>query len=795
MALDKVAEWSGIVIEYSSRYLNQEKVVSIDEGETTLGTVLDHILTGQKVALEEKNNKIILIPTAAPLEQGTLLEHFAIYGFVQEQGRLEPLPFAVIRELPAGPVCQSNLFGYYSLSLPEGRHTIQVSYTGFPSRTIELDIKEATRMNMALQPVPLPEIKVDAGNILQRDGGSRVDRYQAEAYNNILGESDPVRSLYLLPGNIESQETTGKLIVRGGDPDQSLFLLDGNTVFNPSHLLGEISIVNSTTVKSIREFKDDFPSRFGGELSSFTEVNTKDGNMEKWSGQANAGFLAGAFTIEGPLVKGRTSMMASFRHNWTNPILNTLDSNYNIKFYDIHFKITHLLDARDKLMLSGYLGKDRLNLKQDDYQNLQEWGNRLGTVNWNHVLGSKSFVNTTFNVSNYRNLAGMQFSLYDDSTDTLITSKAFSNYASIDQYEAKTQFELSPTPYLQFHFGGKYSSTIIRPFKTDLSQELQEEIDYYQPGNPLPFREIALNYENEIKIGQDWLIRPGMYLTRYSFKDYHYNSFQPRFFSSYRINRDQQVFFSYSQMAQFLHQVTSPFLGINGDFWVPSTSLLRPSESTMYNLGYNLKNNKGTNFSAEVYYKKMKNVTNYGEQGNIFYDEDTWEQDILSGKGWSYGAEILAGKKIKSWQFQLSYALSWSWRQFEYLNDGQKYPFRYDRRHNLNVSVNYRPTKNWDFNLVWFFNTGDNFLLQSDSTNDRSVRGPSCNRFNFNTNYFFNQGKHVSHKISAGFYNAYQANNKYQSDIYNADNSDFNTTVFRNRLFNTTYYLSYTFTF
>jgi hypothetical protein len=402
-------------------------------------------------------------------------------------------------------------------------------------------------------------------------------------------------------------------------------------------------------------------------------------------------------------------------------------------------------------------------------------------------------VNTTFNVSNYRNLAGMKYSVYDDSTGNFLYSKAFNVYASIDQYEAKTQFELSPSPNFQFHFGGKYTSTIIRPFKTDMSPDLQDEVGYYEPMDPLPFHELSFNYENEIRIGKDWLIRPGMNVSAYRFRDYHYNSFQPRFFTSYRINKEQQFFFSWSRMAQFIHQVTSPYLGINGEFWVPSTALLLPSESNMFNLGYNLKNNKGVNFSAEVYYKKMSHVTNYGEQGNLFYDEDTWEQDISSGKGWSYGTEILAGKKIRDWQFQLTYTLSWSWRQFDDINDGKKYPFKYDRRHNLNMAISYHPSRKWDYNLLWSFNSGDNILLPPDDLK----RAPSCQRINVNASYTFNQGPQCSHRISAGLYNTSQVNDKYASEFSPnyGDSGHADAAIFQNRLFNMTYYLSYTFNF
>ncbi len=819
--LEDVARRSGVIIEYSS-YCLSDKTLSLAEGETTLGEALQHILTGQRVTVVEKNNKLLVMASTVVLPEEALIGHHALYGFVQEEERLEPLPFAVIRELPSGPACQSNIYGYYNLSLPEGRHVLEVSYAGYLSKTVEVVVEEPVRMNLLLKPVTMPEVRVEAANMLRKDGGNRINKDQSEVYNNILGESDPVRSLYLLPGNIESQETTGALLVRGGDPDQSVFLLDGNRVFNPSHLLGEISIANSTSVKSIRQFKGDFPASIGGDgISSITEVNTKDGNMDRWNGQAHAGFLSGAFTIEGPLQKGRTAMMVSFRNNWSKPVLKTLDDNYNIHFYDIHFKLTHLFNPNNKLMVSGYLGKDRLNLMQSDYQNLQIWGNSLGTINWNHVFGTKAFVNTTFNISNYRNLAGMKFTIYDDSTGDVTGTKAFNNYASIRQCEAKTQVELIPSTAVQFRLGGRFTHTVIHPFNSSITPDLQEKFGYYKPMKPLPFTEAALYGESEIRLTPDWLIRPGIHFTSYWFRNYNYNSFQPRFFTAYRTRKDQQLFFSYSQMTQYLHQVSSPFLGVNSEFWVPSTGLLRPVESSQFDLGYSIHLKKGLHFSAEAYYKKMNNVTNFTDNGNIFYDEDTWEQDILSGKGWSYGAELLGTKSYKKWFMQLSYTFSWNWRQFAELNNGEKYPFRYDRRHILNLTATYHPSAHWDLNLLLHFNTGDCLLLPPgvspqinsgpaaisdsrpmeygpsvyDTSSYRTIRDPSTYRVNFNTNFYFNTGKRIKHKISAAVYDVFQSSHWSMPDIWATGESFYSVTPAANYLFNFTFYLSYTLSF
>lgn len=713
-----------------------------------------------------------------------------------EEGSQEPLAYATVKDLATGQLSQANRFGYYHILLTPGKHYLEVSHNSRPFKIITAEIELSTKKNLIVSATKLPEAKIEGGNMLQQDGGSRIDKYQADAYNNFLGETDPARSLYLMPGNIETQETTGKLVVRGGDPDQSVFLLDGNQVFNPSHLLGEISIVNSTLVKSIRQFKNDFPSRFDGAISSVTEVNTRDGNMEKWSVEGNAGLLAGSVALDGPLIKKRTAMMFSMRHSWSNPLLNIIDDNYRLRFYDIHFKLTHQINTNSKLMFTGYLGKDRLILHDPGARYIQRWGNRLGTLNWLHLLGSRSFVSTTLNATNYSNLAGVKFTPFNDSITQTGDSNVFNNYGSIQKLEAKTQFEFNSWPNARFRFGSRYSHTTIRPFTTNISSAFLEETDDYQAIGPFRFGEFSTYFENELLIGSNILIRPGFNFADYNFKHFTHLSLQPRLFAAYRINRQQQLTLSYAQMTQYLHQVNSPSLDINSEFWVPSTNLLRPVESIMVNLGYNFKDKKGLYLSADAYYKEMRNITNFTEKGNIFYNGDSWEEDILTGKGHSYGLELLSRKQVHKWQLQLSYALTYSDRQFPGINDGKRYPFRYDRRHNLNATISYSPIKNLDLNAVWYFSSGDAKMLpDSTGAGYQPSRLKAYHRLNLNAGFTFQTRRQLSHKISAGLYNAYQARNTYSPDSAIPDNSAYNTSSTGTRLFDLTFYLSYSFKF
>ncbi|MVT39102.1 hypothetical protein GO495_00780 [Chitinophaga oryziterrae] len=817
---------SGIVVEYISNFLETDRVVSLTGNETTVSVFLQHVLQTQRVTVLEKNGKLILVPIKPPAgDQDAFASTYAIFGFIKEEGSKEPLINATIQEPLTGKGTLTNTFGYFTLSLPAGPHTLRISYVGYATRTIGITLNENSRTDISLSPgTPVPEIVVASGSRLKKYAAKNINAEQANQYpagNELVGENDPIRSRNLLPGVISVQDYADGFLVRGGSPDQNQFLLDGNEVFNPTHLLGSLSIVNKTSFKSMLLHKSDFPSRFGGGLSSIMDVYTKDGNMEQWQGEANLGFLAASAAVEGPVRKNKTAVMFSFRRSLTTPAVRLLDEKFNARFYDVHFKITHLLNENNKLMLNVYTGHDRMKLQQSNSNNLQKWGNKLGSLNWNHLLGARSFMNTAFNVSHYNNLAGYQYPLYDDSSDVPVIISTFNTYSSISHYDVKTQFEVQPANNIRFNFGGKIAYTMIKPFSTNLSDGFIENVDDYNLVMTLPFKEYTLYYENEINIDNRLLIRPGVHFNHYRFRNFHFNSIQPRFFASYKLDDRQQLYAAYNKMTQYLHMVSNPFMGVNNMIWVPSTRLVKPEESTSMSLGYSLRNTTGVSLSAEAYWKKMNNLTSYIEGGNIFSNDNTWEQSILTGKGWSYGLEFQAEKKFLHWQIMCAYTLSWNWRQFNNLNNGRRFPFKYDRRHVLNITVAYKPRNNWSVSAVWNFSSGDAFTLPEkiypDFDNGQHIVDPGdplaayrfiyhysalnqfhtrpYQRLDAGTDYAVHTGKKVSHKLSAGVYNVLGTASSYNYDLQASLDGKFNISLSRNRLFNISPYISYTIIF
>src|SRR5579859_1361888 len=341
--LNEINARSGIIVEYATGSFSLDKEVSVGGDIVTLGALLQTILAGQPVKAIEKNDKLILVPSPVPLPEDALLPQYSVFGIVREEGSRESMADAVVWEAATrkGAIC--NIHGYFSLSLPEGKHRIEITHAGYKPLVIDLDLHWDQRTDVSLSPrEDNPEVIVSGNRAPKKDGRETILPGQYDAYTNFLGENDAIRALYILPGVTNVADAASGLLVRGGEQDENLFLLDGNPIFNPTHMLGALSIVDKTSLKAIRFFKSDFPSRFGGGLSSVIDVYTKDGNMQKWGGETNVNFLAVSTTAEGPLQKDRTAMMASFRHSMPNYILNLFEKDFFSNFYDAHFKVTHL---------------------------------------------------------------------------------------------------------------------------------------------------------------------------------------------------------------------------------------------------------------------------------------------------------------------------------------------------------------------------------------------------------------------------------------------------------------------
>lgn len=832
--LEDINKHSGVVLEYASGSFDANKIIRLKGNENTIGKVLQTVLNGQHVKLLEHNNKIILMPASVPFNLDPLpARQYSLFGYIQESNTKEPLISATVFEPASKRGVVSNNLGYYNFILPEGKHTIEITYVGLQPFTLVVDMKENLRKDIGLleKKDTLSTFVVQAAPPT-KDGAYKVSAAQF-AENSLMNEDDPLQYLYLNPGLQNASYSFSGFQVRGGGTDENLFLLDGNPVYNPTHLLGAISILNPTVLKSIRFYKSDFPARLSGSLSSVLDVYTKQGNLKNWSGEVHAGLVASSLTIEGPLVKDKVAVMISGRKNIPLPFYQSLQDGVTSNFYDAHIKIAAIASAKNKFDINFYKGEDQLRQTGKYVNNLHKWGNTIGSLGWNYILGGRSFIRTTLNYSQYQNLSSFQYTLFENDADAdaeeeeeegeeeedlSLEEKYIGTYSSIINYNGKSQAEIYLSSKLKLNAGIKLSKTVIKPFESSITEVMEEEEENFILFDPIRFNEHSIYAEAEVQLGNKLFIKPGLHASTYQLNDYRTFSIQPRFFMAYRIGASQKLFASFSKMNQYLHLVTNPYAGANRDLWVPSTQKLPSETSEIYNIGYKFQKGSSWSFSFDGYYKLLNNVTNYAEGKSTFISSVNWEDNIELGKGRSYGAETAIKNTGEKFSWQVNYGLSWSWRQFESINNGKEFPYKYDHRHTVNFGLTYTVSPHIDLTGLWSYATGNVYfpgkpvfidtvqmVPEEDLINEyqflyhysesEQYRAKSYQRYDLSIIYHSLKGKKTYSIFKAGLYNINGATDQYSYNLRGSLSSKSIQIKTGTSVFNIIPYVAYTLKF
>lgn len=657
-------------------------------------------------------------------------EKFTISGYVTESGSGENLlgVSIYVPELKLGTV--SNDYGFFSLTLPEGEHEVLISYIGFATEKRQLDLTSDVTWQIELKPTTetLEEVVVTADEKVKESkvtqmSAIRLNPLDVQDIPALLGEKDVLKSLQLLPGIQGGSEGSSGFFVRGGTPDQNLIILDDAVVYNSNHLFGFFSVFNGDAIKSVEAFKGGFPARFGGRLSSVIKIDMKDGNKEKLSGKFNIGLISSSLLLEGPINKGKTSFIVSGRRTYADVLAQPFIRNATegegtggYYFADLNLKVHHIFSAKDKLYWSNYYGRDKFYSNYDDEfskgENRLSWGNITSTLRWNHQFGNKLFANTSAIFSNYEFEVNSE---EEPKSEFGGDEYSFSTSSGINDYTLKTDFDYYPNNRHSIRFGAMVTSHNFTPQRV-LIKEFNNDVDTEQELNSI---ESALYMEDDWKVTDKLSLSPGLRFSAFNYEKKNYFNFEPRLALSYNIKPDLALKASYSQMNQYIHLLSSSGIGLPTDLWVSSTDDVRPQRSEQYAVGV-AKDflDKDYSLTVEGYYKKMDDVIAYKEGASFLALDDlesgettNWEENITSGQGWAYGAEVLFRKQSGPLTGWLGYTLSWSERQFDELNLGKKFFDRYDRRHDISVVGIYKPHERITWSGTWVLSTGNNYTL------------------------------------------------------------------------------------
>ncbi len=662
-----------------------------------------------------------------------------ISGYITEEGSGELLAgvSVYVPNLNLGTV--TNDYGFFSLSLPEGEHTIFISHIGFSTKQRKLSLTTDRSIDVALSRTiaALKEVVVTAGQKVKASktiqmSTVRLNPLDIQDAPTLLGEKDALKTLQLLPGIQGGTEGNSGFFVRGGTPDQNMVILDGAVVYNSSHLFGFFSVFNGDAIKSVEAFKGGFPARFGGRLSSMIKIETKDGNKEKLSGKINLGIISSSLLLEGPIKKGKTSFLLGGRRTYADllsPIFQTTTTTDKSGYYfgDLNFKIHHILSSTDKLYWSNYFGRDQFYAKYNDGIGTEKirlgWGNITSTIRWNHQFTNKLFSNTSFVFSNY------DFKITSENEENTAFRNeefSFSSGSGINDFTLKTDFEYYASSTHSIRFGAMATRHNFIPQRVLRKDDFVGNLKQIQRLNSF---DSALYMEDDWKLNDRIQISSGLRVSYFNYKNTNYFNPETRLALAYTVKSDLALKASYTKMNQYIHLLSGSGIGLPTDLWVSSTDKVKPQSSQQFALGL-AKDffDKDYSLTVEGYYKTMDDVIAYKEgasfiAANEIDTEKTtdWEENVTSGQGWAYGTEVLFRKQTGKFTGWLGYTLSWSEREFEELNFGRKFFDRYDRRHDISVVGIYKPHERLTLSANWVFATGNNYTLPDLSTLETDI--------------------------------------------------------------------------
>ena len=677
----------------------------------------------------------------------TFAQKRTISGYVMDAASKETLIGATIFDKNSGKGCATNSYGFYTLTLKQGQVDLQVSYVGYTQQSRALDLKENLSLNFMLETnTTLDEVVVEGtrATVSARNPQMSVVELpvqQIKSIPTLFGEADVLKAIQLLPGVQNGSEGSAGMYVRGGGPDENLLLLDGVPVYNVNHMLGFFSVFNPDALKNVTLYKGSFPAHFGGRLSSVVDIRMKEGDMQKYHGNASIGLISSKFNFEGPIVKDKLSFNLSYRRtygdllikpalwiaSWSTPEISKLSVGYY--FYDFNAKLNWKISDKDRLYLSFYTGDDAIyfGVKNKDFMSDStqythriklnwKWGNKVAALRWNHVVSQKLFMDASVNYTQYRHNLGMNLTEEDTYLPTNTVSKNVFDMvykSGINDLTAKVDFDYTPLPNHEIRFGGNYTYHIFRPEvqSIQMSESQQSLVDTVTGSPNVYAHETALYAEDNMTFGDIFRMNLGVHYSTFTVEGKTYQSVQPRVSTSLMLASNLSLKAGYAYMTQYVHLLSNSSLSLPTDLWVPVTAKIVPMNAHQWSVGAFYELPRLFDISVEGYYKTMDNLLEYKDGASFFGSSERWDEKVCMGKGWAYGVELLVQRSFGKTTGWIGYTWAHAKRQFDregqIINNGKVFPAKYDRRHDISVTVQHKFSDSFDLSGTWVFSSGN----------------------------------------------------------------------------------------
>ncbi len=679
-----------------------------------------------------KVEKLTIIGTRGANNKSTA----TIAGYIRSVKTGEPVIGAsVMIEKPLiGVATDGN--GYYSITLPKGTQQLRIRSIGMKSIDRNVLLHSDGKMNIEMDEdvLPLKEVVVESEKdervLGLQMGLEKIDIKTMKQIPVALGEVDILKAVLTLPGVQSVGEATVGFNVRGGATDQNLILFNDATIYNPSHLFGFFSAFNADLIKNVELYKSGIPAEYGGRISSVLDISTREGNKRKWSGSGGISPITGRFALEGPIIKDKSSFLIGGRSTYSDWLLKKIPSsnfqNSQASFYDLNLAITHEINSKNNLYISGYISNDRFKLQGDT---TYSYGNQAASLKWRHIFSNKLLGTLTTTYSGY---------------DYTISSSgnpanAFDLSYTIDQLNAKADFNYFLSSRHTIGFGTGVVHYKLAPGSLQpVGNESLVVPDVLQ-------NEQAL--ESSVYIGDNFEVTPQLSIyggLRYSFfqnrgpRDlYIYQSGSPKDVSTiidtvsfpsgkkisnssgpeirlsarYSVSRNTSVKVSYNRLRQYIQMLSNTTAIAPTDIWKLSDPYIKPLIGDQISIGYYHSMKKSLEVSVEAYYKIMHNFLDYKGGAELILNHHI-ETDVLNADGKAYGVEFLLKKtsgKINGW-FSYTYSRSLlktaGETTIETINRGEYYPSNYDKPHAVNFIGNYKFNRRFSMSLNMVYSTG-----------------------------------------------------------------------------------------
>lgn len=730
---------------------------------------------------------------------------YQLKGKVTNRRTGEAVPDLAIRLLGSNLVAVTDQNGNYSIELPSGYNVISATAMGIEDMQREIMMYNDGTLDLAMEEglQQLEEVTVEAdavSNVEETSTGTEtIDLEESKNIPLVLGERDLLQVAKALPGISSAGEGATGLNVRGGKTDQNLVLLDDAVIYNPTHFFGIFQALNPFTTQGADIYKGSIPVEFGGRLSSVFDIRTKNGNVEKFSGEGSIGPVTGNLALEIPIKKDTSSLVVGGRGAYADWILRSLDeeslNNSQASFVDVIAKYHHKFNENSEIRGTAYYSRDDFSITSDSLYN---YTNRLASLRWDHRHSEKTIGALTVANSDYRfgidfdgqsnNDFDLNYSINETelkyklntrlndkhSLDYGIAAKLYSvNPGSLEPEGSESDIapifideeqaiegalyvgdEIALTDKLSLDLGLRYA------FFAALGSATQRTYEEGQPRNEATVRD-TINY------GSGEVIET-------------YGGPEARVALRYLLAPDFSVKASFNNAYQFIHTLTNNTTVSPIDTWKLSDLNIEPQTGYQASLGFYKNFNENMyEVSLEGYYKRMNNVLDFKTGADLFLNENV-ETEVLQGDGKAYGVEFLVKKnrgKLNGW---LSYTYARSLYRFdsefseERINGGEFFPSNFDKPHDVSLIANYKLTRRYSFSMNFVYQTGrpvtypiGTFRFNNADfvafSNRNEFRIPDFFRLDLGVNI---EGNHKKNKLAHSFwtisvYNVLGRNNPY----------------------------------